>query len=60
MATYILHILIMGKVEIDFFFVSMVIFGKFFTEIFIENFSRFHKTLVQIPIFDWLPERQKV
>ena len=46
MATYSSHRLIMGKVEIDFFSVSM-------------ESSLFHVTFVQIGIFDWLSGRQK-
>ena len=54
MATYSSHRLIMGKVEIDHFSVSLGIFGIFFTELFIEYSSTFRMTFVQIGEFDWL------
>ena len=57
MSTYSSHRLIMGKVEID--NVSLGIFGFFFTEMFIEYSSTFHKTFVQIGEFDWLSGRLK-
>ena len=47
--------LIMGKKEMS-FSASIGIFG-FFTEIFIEISSTFHKALVQSAEFDWLPGR---
>ena len=60
MATCSSHRLIMGKVEIDHFSVSLGIFGFFcFTEMFIEYSSTFHKTFVQIGEFDWLSGRLK-
>ena len=43
----------------QFFSVSMEIFGIFFTEMFIEWSSMFHITFVQIGVFDWLSGRQK-
>ena len=45
MEIYSSHRLIMGKVEICIFLVSMEIFGFFFTEMFIEQSSMFHMTL---------------
>ena len=54
MATYIFYRLIMGKVEICIFSVSLEI-----TEMFIEYSSTFYMTFVQIGIFDWLSGRQK-
>ena len=60
MATYISRRLIMGRVEIDNFSVSMGIFGFLFTDMFIEKSSLLHMTFAQIAEFDWLPGRQKV
>ena len=37
----------------------MEIFGKKFTEMFIEWSSKFHMTFVQIGVFDWLLGRKK-
>ena len=59
MATYSSHRLIMGKAEIDNFFLSHRGYFDFFTEMFIEYPSTFHMTSVQIGEFDWLSERQK-
>ena len=46
MATYSFHRLIMGKVEIYNFFLSRWGYLDFFTEMFIEKSSTFHKTFV--------------
>ena len=59
MATYIFHRVIVGKVKIDMFSVSMGIFGIYFTDMFIEKSSTFHMAFVQIAEFDLLPGRQK-
>ena len=60
MATYISHRLIMGKEEIlTFFSVSLGIFEKNKTKMFIERSSTFHTTCLQIGEFDWLSARQK-
>ena len=47
LATYIFHRLKLGKEEMDIFSVSMGIFGKKITEVFIEKSSSFHMTFVQ-------------
>ena len=60
MATYRSHRLIMGKEEIDNFFLSHWGYFDFFTEMFIEQSSTFHMTFAQIGEFDWLSGRQKV
>ena len=44
MATYSSHRLVMGKEEIDRFFVSRWGYLDFLTEMFIEYFSTFHMT----------------
>ena len=60
MATYSSHRLIMGKVEICYFFMSQWRYLEFFfTEMFIEYSSMFCITFVQIGVFDWLLGRQK-
>ena len=41
------------------FSVSMEIFGKNFTEMFIEWSSTFHMPFVQIGVFDWLSGAKK-
>ena len=57
---YSSHRLIMGKEEIDNYFLShWGYFEFFFTEMFIELSSTFHMTFVQIGEFDWLSGRQK-
>ena len=58
-ATYVSQRLIMGSC-----FLSQWGYLDFFTEMFIEQSSMFHKTFVlviavQIAEFDWLPGRQK-
>ena len=59
MATYSSHRLIIGKRKLTIFSVSLGIFGKKFTEMFIELSSKFHTTFVQMGGFDWLSGRQK-
>ena len=59
MATFSSHRLIMGKEEIDNFFLSHWEYFDFFTEMLIEKSSTFHITFVQIGEFDWLLGRQK-
>ena len=54
MATYSSHRLIMGKEEIDNFFLSHWGYFEFFFYV-----STFHMTFVQIGEFDWLSGRQK-
>ena len=53
MAAYNYHRLIIGKRTI------LSHLEKYFTEMFIDYFSTFHLNSVQIPIFDWLPGRNK-
>ena len=60
LATYSSRRLIMGKSgNVQVFSVSMEIFEKKNTEMFIELSSTFHITFVQIGVFDWLSGRQK-
>ena len=60
MATYILHRLIMGKVEIDICFCFNADISKTkFTEILFGHSTRFIIFFVQIAEFDFLPGRQK-
>ena len=59
MATYSSHRLIMGKEEIDKFFCLIGDILIFFTEMFIEYFSTFHMTFVQIGEFDWFSGGKK-
>ena len=59
MATYSSHRLMMGKEEIDNFFLShWGYFEFFFTKMF-EYSSTFQMIFVQIGEFDWLSGRQK-
>ena len=44
MTTNSSHKLIMGKVEIDKFFMSELGYFDFFTEMFVDMYSTFHKT----------------
>ena len=59
MATNSSHRLIMGKEEIDNFFLSHWIYFDFFTDRFIEPSSTFHMTSVQIGEFNWLSGGKK-
>ena len=51
--------LIMGKEQIDFFLSNLGYMDFFHTEMFIELFSTFYTTFVQISEFDWLWVLQK-
>ena len=59
MATYSSHRLIMGKVEICIFFVTMEIFVFFLQKCLLSSPLMFHITFVEIGVFDWLSGRKK-